>query len=189
MLELTIPGMECYDEERNEFVSEGETHLLLEHSLYSIAKWESKWKKPFLGQREQDQKTVAEWLDYIRCMTLNDEPIPDSVYRSLSREDHEKINDYINDTMTAAWFNDEANKGPQSAEIVTADLVYYWLVASEIPFETQYWHFNRLMTLIKICSIKNQPDKKMSKNDILKQNASLNAARRARAKKPHIPRK
>lgn len=187
MLEILIPGMECYDEEKNEFVSEGETRLLLEHSLYSIAKWESKWKKPFLGQREQDQKTVIEWLDYIRCMTLNEEPIPDSVYRSLSREDHEKINNYINDSMTAAWFKDD-EKGSKSAEIVTADLVYYWLVASEIPFETQYWHFNRLMALVKICSIKNQPEKNMSKNDILKQNASINAARRAKAKMPRIHR-
>lgn len=177
MLELTIPGKECFDEEKNEFVSSDPIVLLLEHSLYSIAKWESKWKKAFLGTRKQDEKTVSEWLDYIRCMTLNEESIPESVYTSLSREDHEKIHEYTEDPMTAAWFK-EQQQGPRSNEIVTADLVYYWMVASEIPFECQYWHFNRLMALIKICGIKNQPSKKMSHGDVLRQNQAINAARR-----------
>lgn len=185
MLEIEIPGNEYYDEAKNEFITDPPTILRLEYSLYAIATWESKWKKAHLGQREKDQKTVAEWLDLIKCMTINEEPLPDRVYLSLTKSDHEKIQEYMNDPMSAAWFKED-NKPNTNSETVTADLVYYWLVASEIPFETQYWHFNRLMALIRICSIKNQPDKKTSKNDILKQNASINAARRARAKMPHV---
>lgn len=185
MLEIEIPGNEYYDEAKNEFITDPPTILRLEYSLYAIATWESKWKKAFLGNREKDQKTVVEWFDFIKCMTINEEPIQDYVYQSLTKEDHEKIQEYMNDPHTAAWFKED-DKPNTSTEIITADLVYYWIVASEIPFEVQYWNFNRLMALIKVCSIKNQPDKKMSKNDVLKQNASINAARRAKAKMPHI---
>lgn len=186
MLEIEIPGMECYDEAKDEFVTEPTIILRLEYSLYAIAKWESKWKKAHLGQREKDQKTVAEWIDLIKCMTINDEPVPDNAYMALTKSDHKKIQDYMNDPMSAAWFKED-NKPDTSTETITADLVYYWLVASEIPFETQYWHFNRLMTLIRICSIKNQPAKNMSQSEILKQNASINAMRRAKAKMPRMP--
>lgn len=177
MLELVIPGTECFDEAKSEFIYGEDVILRLEHSLYAIAMWESKWKKPFLGAREKDQKTVAEFEDYVKCMTLNETPVDPIVYKSLRREDYEKIQAYMQDSMTATWFREDPNQRP-SREIVTAELVYYWMIALEIPFECQYWHFNRLMTLIRVASIKNQPSKKQSQADTLKQYRAANLARR-----------
>lgn len=177
MLELIIPGAECFNEATSEFYQEADTVLRLEHSLYAIAMWEAKWKKPFLGAREKDRKTVIEFEDYVRCMTLNQDDVNPLIYKTLRQEDYERIKEYMTDSMTATWFREDPNQRP-SREIVTSELVYYWMVALEIPFECQYWHFNRLMTLIRIASIKSQPSKKMSQADILRQNHAANLARR-----------
>lgn len=172
MLVLTVPASEYYDVRTNEFVYFKEQTLKLEHSLLSLAKWESKWGKPFLST---DNKTPAEMLDYFRCMTINENVDP-HVYERLSRENQEAINNYINAPMTATTFSDK--QGPKSREIVTAEIIYYWMVSMGIPFECQKWHLNRLFALIKVCSIKNAPSKKMSKGEIMRRNHALNAARR-----------
>lgn len=173
MLQITIPAAELFDESRNEFVSVKEQTLQLEHSLVSLYKWESKWCKPFLSKQD---KTPEEILDYIKCMTItqNVDPI---VYNFLTRDNIIQINKYIEAPMTATTINeDKSVKG--SREIVTAELIYYWMIALNIPFECQKWHLNRLLTLVKVCNIKNQPPKKKSKKDLLSRNAALNAARR-----------
>lgn len=178
MLELAIEASELFDEVNGEFVYVDRQTLHLEHSLYAIAKWESKWKKPFLSNSKKDEKTTEEMLDYIRCMIIDDGVDPKVVY-SLKPYHFEKINEYMNDSMTATWFKE---KDRPSNEIITSEIVYYWMVAAQVPFECQYWHFNRLMTLLKVVSIKNQPSKKMSKGDVLKQHRAVNQARR----KPHV---
>ena len=183
MLEIQITGREFYNDETGEFATVEPQTLRLEHSLYAIAKWEAKWKKPFLADEKIHKKTYEELLDYIRCMSL-DEDVDPLVFLCLTQDDFMKITKYMNDPMTATWFRKEQTKGQQSNETVTSELVYYWLSAAQIPFETQYWHFNRLMTLIRVASIKSQPPKKMSKRDVLRQNHSINQARRnALAKK------
>ena len=176
MLTIIVPESEVYNEATNEFVYVKETTLRLEHSLVSISKWESKWKKPFLAK---GRKTNEEIRDYIKCMTTT-QNVPDSVYLCLSSANYREIGEYIEDTKTATWFND-SHKKPTS-EIVTSELIYYWMTAFNIPFECQKWHLNRLLTLIKICSIKNEPknNRKMSRSAIMRQNASLNQARRAK---------
>lgn len=178
MLELTIQPTELYDEEKNLFISVPKPQLLkLEHSLISISKWESKWCKPFLNTT----KTVEQTLDYVRCMITNAVNDPNVCY-CLSREDIKTINGYINAPMSATYFNDKAlprKRGGSSGEIVTSEVVYYWMVAFRIPREFEKWHFNRLINLIKICEIKSQPAKKMKRGDILRQNAELNARRLA----------
>ena len=176
MLTIIVPETEIYNEATNEFVYSKETTLRLEHSLVSISKWESKWKKPFLSK---EKKTREEYLDYIKCMTTT-QNIPDSIYLCLSSENYKAIGDYIEDTKSATWFSDRTNK--PSSEIITSEVIYYWMTAFNIPFECQKWHLNRLLTLIKICSIKNQAEgsKKMSRSAIMKQNAALNKARRAK---------
>ena len=177
MLEIEIPAEEYFDEATGEFVTRDSTTIRLEHTLYAIAKWESKWKKPFLDQAYgQEQKTVKEWLDYIKDMTLNEEPIPDEVYLSLSQSEYNRILNYINDPMTAARFKDKPNS---SNQFITADLVYYWMSALQIPFECEHWHFNRLMALIRVASINQEQPQKMSRSQILQQNAEINRARRA----------
>lgn len=173
MISITIPSREFWDEEKQEFISVNETNLQLEHSLVSLSKWESKWCKPFLTK---EPKTSEETIDYIKCMTLN-QSVNKEVYYYLSQDNINQINDYIAAPMTATSFYDRTDKGG-SRETVTSELIYYWMIALNIPFECQKWHLNRLLTLIKVCNIKNQPPKKMSQREIMSRNAALNEARR-----------
>lgn len=177
MLQITVPASESWNELTEEFVYGPEKVLQLEHSLVSLSKWESKWHKPFLSKTIQ--KTPEEIKDYVRCMTKTQHVDP-SVYDRLTPEHYRQINAYIDEPMTATWFGKE--RGRPSREQTTAELIYYWMTAFNIPFECEKWHLNRLLTLIKVCSIKQQPDKKMSKREILAQNAAINAARRAKMK-------
>lgn len=172
MLRITIPATEQWDERKQEFISTKECSLQLEHSLVSLSKWESKWHKPFLGK---DEKTEEEIIDYVRCMTITQNVDP-TVYYALNAKNVQAIKDYIDDPMTATTFRETGGKS--NNEIITAELIYYWMVALQIPFECQKWHLNKLLTLIRVCNIKNQPDKKMDPKQVMKQNAALNAARR-----------
>ena len=177
MLQITIPSAEQWDEKNQTFIVTKEQKLQLEHSLVSLSKWESKWCKPFLTKQE---KTIEETIDYIRCMTLTQNVNP-NVYNLLTNENITQVNEYIEAPMTATWFTDDKMRKPNKEQI-TAELVYYWMIALNIPFECQKWHLNRLLTLIRVCEIKNQPPKKMSKGQIMSRNAALNAARRERLK-------
>lgn len=173
MLKITISGKEMFNEETQEFFETKSYTIQLEHSLVSVSKWESKWNKPFLGKQE---KTVEETIDYIRCMTItqNIDPV---VYNGLTNDNVKVINKYIDAPMTATTFSD--GKGKINNDIITSELIYYWMTALSIPMECQRWHLNRLLTLIRVCNVKNNPPKKMSKRELMQRNASLNAARRA----------
>lgn len=175
MLHIEVPKRELWDERLEEFVQFPGQKLQLEHSLVSVQKWEAKWNRPFLTQ---EPKTIEQTLDYIRCMTLTQNPRPDT-YLYLTPENITAIDDYIDAPMTATTFSEiqEGGKGKGRHEIITAELIYYWMIANNIPFECKKWHLNSLLTLIRVCSIKNAPQKKMSKREIAKQNAALNAAR------------
>lgn len=174
MLKIVVPGVEFYDEKKNEFIELGEETLILEHSLVALSKWESKYKRSFLAHKD---KTVDEMIYYLKCMTIND--VSEYVYERLTKENIKQIKEYIEDKMSASCINHfDTSIGPK--DTITSDLIYYWMVALQIPFECQYWHLNRLMTLIEICNVKNRPPKKMSKHDIMKRNKSLNEARRAK---------
>lgn len=173
MLQITIPGIELWDESREIFTQTKEQTLQLEHSLVSLSKWESKWGKAFLSKQE---KTYEETIDYIKCMTITQNVDP-NVYNHLSKSIIDKITEYIEAPMTATYFSKEQSSG-NSREQVTSELIYYWMIALNIPFECQKWHLNRLLTLIRVCNIKNQPPKKMSKRAIMSRNAALNAARK-----------
>lgn len=173
MLQLTIPATELWDEEKQEFIQTKEHTLQLEHSLVSLSKWESKWNKAFLGRQP---KTVEETLDYIRCMTLT-KNVDSEIYKSITNDNIQMINKYIELPMTATTFLEEKNNG-RSSETVTSELIYYWMISLNIPFECQKWHLNRLLTLIRVCNVKNAPPKKRSKRELMSRNAALNAARR-----------
>ena len=172
MLQLTIPSIEQWDEANERFVWTKEYTLQLEHSLVSLSKWESKWHKPFLSKEE---RTSEESIDYIRSMTITQNVEPEA-YKYITSENIKAVTDYIAEPMTATTFHDE--KKGLNREVVTAEVIYYWMVALNIPFECQKWHLNKLIALIKVCDIKNQPPKKMSKRETLSRNAALNAARR-----------
>lgn len=175
MLEIIVPARELWDERTQEFINVKEQPLALEHSLVSLSRWESKWCKPFLTRQE---KTREEIIDYVRCMTLTENVDP-IIYEYLSKGNVEQINSYIDAPMTATWFSeDDKKKSRGSGEQITSELIYYWMVALNIPFECQYWHLNRLITLIRVCEVKNQKPKKMSRRELMSRNASLNAARK-----------
>ena len=181
MLKITIPESEYYNEETQEFVSIKETTLTLEHSLVSISKWESKWKKPFMSE---EPRTIEESRDYIRCMTMTQNVDP-KVYMCITNEHMKMVNDYIDEPNTATWFSNRQGKAGRgyNKRVVTSELVYYWMIQLNIPVEFQKWHFNRLMTLIRVCSEEQeaaQGKNKMSKSDILRRNKALNAQRRAK---------
>lgn len=173
MLRLNLPSQEFYIEKTGEFqYVEGQT-IELEHSLFSISKWESKWNKSFLSS---SSLTKEETIDYIRCMTLTKDVNP-LLYAGIGNDHMELINNYIQAPMTATVIN-RRNQPAPSRKTITSEVIYYWMISCGIPFECQYWHINRLLTLIEVCSAENSPKKKMSKKDIYAQNRALNEARR-----------
>lgn len=175
---ITIPDIETFDEETNKFHHVKGQKLVILHSLVSISKWESKWKKPFI---HQEQMPLNELRDYVRCMTLTQNVDPD-VYNYIPIDVLNEIVAYMNDQKTATWFSDPRDKRNKNGEIITSELIYYWMTAANIPKECEKWHFSRLMTLIRIAGEKNKQPEKMKKNDIYKQNHALNAMRRAKMK-------
>ncbi len=177
MYKLQIKKGEWFDEKTQEFITiKNDVTLNLEHSLVSLSKWESKWKKPYLSL---EQKTKEENIDYIRCMTLTQNVDP-FIYYCISPNEMAKITEYINDPMTATTFGDKENHGKR--EIITAEIIYYWMTCYNIPFECQKWHLGRLIALIRVCAIKSAPSKKMSSQEIMQRNRSINQARRAKLK-------
>lgn len=173
MLELYIPGKELFNDETQEFITTPGTTLKLEHSLLSVRKWESKWKKSFLNTKQLNKQ---EMISYVQCMTIGQPPSLD-VYNRIDRNILKTIQEYIDDTMTATTFSNQQRKSAKN-EIITAELIYYWMVDYGIPFECEKWHLSQLLTLIQVCAVKGGSSKKMSKKDIMRQNSALNAARR-----------
>jgi hypothetical protein len=173
VLQIEIPLAEAFDEDASEFRSLEAVTLNLEHSLVSLSKWESRWEKPFLGDEE---KTEEQTLDYVRAMILGRNP-PGEAFSRLSADNIKEINEYINARMTATWFTErpEPKKAP---EVVTAEVIYYSMIALGIPFECQYWHLNRLLTLIRVCNIKNKPAKNMTRGEMIARQREINAERR-----------
>lgn len=176
MLRITIPAEEFWDEVNEEFIYTKEQTLQLEHSLVSLSKWESKWNKAFLSKKD---KTREETLDYIRCMTLTKNVDPD-VYRYLPSSIIGQINDYISAPMSATYLHRIGSES-RSQETITSELIYYWMISLNIPFECQKWHLSRLLKLIEVCNAKNKgPSNKMSQREIMRDHARINAARRKR---------
>jgi hypothetical protein len=172
VLQLKIMAAESFDEATSKFVSAVEAVLELEHSLVSLSKWESKWEIPFLGDKP---KTNEQILDYVVMMLSGTEVSPELLTR-LSDDNIRELNEYINAKMSATWIREEKQR--DTGEIVTSELIYYWMIALGIPFECQYWHLNRLLMLIKVCNIKNAPKKKLSRAEAIQQQRDLNAQRR-----------
>lgn len=174
MLQIEVPIVaEQWDEKSQEFIPPVYKTLRLEHSLVSISKWESKWCRAFLSKSDM---TTEETIDYIKCMTLTQNVDPE-VYDHITLSNIEEIRKYIGSPMTATYFSESSN-GKPNREVITSELIYYWMIALNIPVEFEKWHLNRLLTLIRVCNVKNQPAKKMSKSELASRNRALNAARR-----------
>ncbi len=176
MLELTIPKQEflTWDEE---FINIPETYLKLEHSLISLKKWEEKWHIPFLDKNKE--KTPEQLADYVRCMCINTVQDP-AVFNYIPKEYMDKIAEYIENPMTATWFSDKGSKKnniQRSNQTLTAELLYYYMIACNIPVEFQKWHLNQLITLIRVCKeeeeSRSSSNKKKSASEIARSNAEL----------------
>lgn len=174
MLVLNVAMQEGFDHKKQEFVTLVGFDLKLEHSLVSLSKWESHFKKPFLSDKP---KTDEETLWYVKAMILNEE-VPPELFTKLKEHHAEAINNYIKDPMTATWFNQVADQR-KSSEVITAEIIYYWMIEFRIPTEFQHWHLERLLTLIKVCNEKNKPQKKMSPREAQQRQRELNEQRRA----------
>lgn len=181
MLKLFIPEQEKFKEKTETFISIKNTTLELEHSLVSLKNWESKWHKIFLGNEE---KTLEELIDYIRCMTLNENEVDQNVYFFLTNDDLLKVVEYIKDPMTATWFcnNNRIGASNRTGELVSAEVIYYWMVSFRVPVEFEKWHLNQLLTLLKVINIKNGGEKKMNRMEAARQRAELNRMRRVKYK-------
>lgn len=175
MLKLTILGEEHFDDEKQEFVTRGDVTLALEHSLVSLSKWEQIWEKPFLGSEE---KSAEETFSYVQCMVVT-EDFPPEVFSRLSNDNIKQINDYIDSKMTATWFAD-TKETTKSRETITSELIYYWMVALNMPMTWESRHLNNLFTMIRVLNEKNQPEKKLSRGEIAARNRKLNEERKAR---------
>lgn len=180
MLKLHIAGVEFFDDKLQEFVKTETLTLELEHSLVSLSKWEAIWEKPFLGPEE---KSNEETLGYIYQMCITPDVSPET-FQSLTNDHLKQVNTYINAKMSATWFSDKADQGKGSTrrEIITSELLYYWMFSAQIPIKCETWHLNRLLTLLKVFNEKNAPAKKMNKNDAAAQRRMLNEQRRAELK-------
>lgn len=174
MLRLILKGQEFFNEETSEFITGSELVVELEHSLVSLSKWESIFQKPFLSK---DPKTQSELLAYIKIMILT-EDYPEDLLESLNQEHFLAIQNYIDSSQSATTFG----KLPQQkgrGETITSELIYFWLVTFNIPFEVEHWHLNRLLALVRICNIKNQKPQKVKKGEAARQYRELNEQRRA----------
>jgi len=174
MLTITIPAVDHFDEIKNEFISSDEITLHLEHSLVSLSKWESVWNKPFLGPED---KSTEEAIGYVKAMTLTPD-VPPSVYDRLTTEHFEQVSNYINEKMSATWFNERQSPRGRR-EIITSEVIYYWMIEANIPNEYETWHLNRLFTLIKVINNKRAPAKKMTPQQAAAERRALNEQRKA----------
>lgn len=174
MLEIVLTNEESYDEKNQIFIPPQSFKLQLEHSLVSLSKWESEFEKPFL---EQVDKTSDEVLGYIKAMTLTSD-VSEDVWSKLTEENIQQIHEYIDAKMTATTVYELHETPKTKKEIITAEVIYYWMVIFNIPFECQYWHLNRLFTLVRVCSAKAEKPKKMSRAEIMRRNKELNSQRR-----------
>lgn len=180
-LKITIKPIDLWDEENQHFITiDKPITLSMEHSLVSVEKWEARWKKIYLSQLKKDEKTPEEKIDYLRCMTLT-QNIDPSVYYAIDSESIDEINRYIEDPMTATTFSDNQNaKTTYTNKSTSSEEIYCMMFAYNVPESFRKWHLNRLLTLLKVCAIKNSPPKKMNKRDTMSHYAALNKARRAK---------
>lgn len=175
MLELHLPETEFFDRANSKIIRVPEVTLHLKHSLLTLSKWETIWEIPFLGE---GKKTTEQLYSYVNIMAGGD--LDELTLSRLTSEHYEKLNAYLSSKQSATWFSESPNQR-RSTQTVTSELIYFWMTTYNIPFECENWPFPRLMNLIRIASIKNDPDagkKKRNKSQMLSERAMLNKKRR-----------
>lgn len=177
MLKLFLPSREIWDDKKEEFSTIGGYEVELEHSLYTMAAWEAKWKVGFTNKQGLTQKQLFDYITTFMCQTPD---VPKSAWLTINDEIVKKIQEYMEDPCTATKINSHAVNKPKKRETVTAEILYCQMFQLGIPLECEHWHLNRLMTLIEVCAIKNSPPKKMSRKEVAALQQKQNAAMRAK---------
>lgn len=174
MITIKFEEQEFYNEETTEFVQSSPRTVDFEYSLSAVAKWEAKWKKPFLNSEinVDDPCTIDFFIKMSKDPTLMEEELTEDVKNSL-------IN-YINDPQTATTFNTHSIASTNaSSKAYSSEEIYAIMFLNGVPIELENINLNRLLVILKIISIYNDPDrKKMSKNEVLSQNRKLNEERK-----------
>lgn len=187
MLQVVVPKLDWFNDNTNEIIHVDTTTLMLEHSLISVSRWEYKHKIPFLSSLEKGLAR-EEFIDYVRCMTIN-KSVNQFVYYGLTPAIIDAIRNYVTDSMTATtianYRKNNKSKRPSPQKVVTSEQIYSWMVAAGVPFECEKWHLNRLLTLLQVCAVENNPPQKMSKREVMQQNAALNAMRHSKKGRKH----
>ena len=182
MVEIYIPKSQIIDEETGVvYTAEKDWKLALEHSLISVQKWEAKWHVAFLNK---GTRTFEQTIDYLRCMTLTPN-VPDEVYYCIPHTELKRVLEYVDDPMTATRINDGFDSGnsygkKMGKDVITAEVIYNWMISLNIPTEYRKWHLNQLLTLIRVINAKNQPKKKRRMRDVLEEYKSINEANKRR---------
>ena len=180
MLIVDLGVLEFFDDEKQEFIYKDGGIAKFEYSLKAIYEWEGKWKKPFLV-KDTSQHTNEQMLDLYRTMALTE--VPEEFW---SNDVYQKINDYIADSQTATIFSNvngsQNGNTSRSAKINTSEEIYAMMFESGIDISFEERNLNRLLTMLKIIANRQTPPKKMSSQDVMRQNAMLNAKRKAQMK-------
>ena len=182
MIQIVVPKSEVFDNTNQIFrrVTK-ETTLQLEHSLISLQKWEARWHTPFLVKKG---KTLEQTIDYIRCMCLTPN-VKEDVFYCIPKSEMTRIANYIDDPMTATTVTTRG-KGPgpkKKNKIVTAEVIYYWMISLNIPNEYRKWHLNQLLMLIRVINAENasnDPNNKRKKHEVLADYRAINEANKKR---------
>lgn len=177
MITIDLGSLEYYDSSKNEFVYEEGGKARFEYSLKMLYEWEGKWKKAFL--KDNKDLTTEEAVDFYMTMALD--PIDQ---KFMTGEVMETLSKYINDSQTATTFTDlkgqNENNSLSKGKVYTSEELYAMMITSNVPLDFENRNLNRLIAILRIISAQNNPPKKMSTNEIYKQNATLNAERKAR---------
>lgn len=177
MLKLFLPKLDVWDEKAEEFKEFGGIQVELEHSLYTISQWESKWKIPFANTKGLTREQLLDYIMNFMCQTPD---VPTNAWLAMSQKELQTISDYLEDPACATTIKSRPYGHGGKKEVVSAELIYFYMTQFGIPFECERWHLNKLMKLIDVCAIKNAPPKKMGRKEAAIQQAQLNAARRAK---------
>ena len=164
--------MELWD--GSKFITAPPDTVYLEHSLFTMSRWEAKYHEAFLTDKPKSRESI---LDYTTMMIVDEKHIPYNFINRLTDEHVNLIVSYIQNPSTATFIN-SPNTGRPNRETVTTELIYFWMVQWKIPFEAQHWHINRLLMLVQICGVKNSKPKKENMSSRLSRQAALNAKRR-----------
>lgn len=116
-------------------------------------------------------------------MAITDKPLDRDC---MTEEVMEVLKNYLQSQPTAtkfATYGDSQNESNlSSGKTYTAEEFYAMMFEAGIPLEFENRNFERLLILLRVMGSKHSKPKKMSKEEIYKQNRELNAKRRQQLK-------